>query len=108
MHFVTINPAKQLEIDKWVGSLEVGKDADFVIWSDNPLSTQAVCEQTWIDGIKYFSIDDDIKIRNRDLDIRKTLIDKILTKHNNNDKKDWKHSEKKSAVHHHCSDEYEH
>ena len=108
LHFVTINPAKQLEIDKWVGSLEVGKDADFVIWSDNPLSTQAVCEQTWIDGIKYFSIDDDIKIRNRDLDIRKTLIDKILTKHNNNDKKDWKHSEKKSAVHHHCSDEYEH
>src|SRR5438067_3513936 len=31
--FVTLNPAKQLRIDRWVGSLEPGKEADFVIWS---------------------------------------------------------------------------
>ncbi len=54
LKFVTLNPAKQLRIDQYVGSLEKGKHADFVIWSDNPLSTRAVCEQTWIDGKKYF------------------------------------------------------
>ena len=36
LHFVTINPAKQLKIDKWVGSLEEEKDADFVIWDGPP------------------------------------------------------------------------
>ena len=54
LKFVTLNPARQLRIDKHVGSLEKGKHADFVIWSDNPLSTRAVCEQTWIEGKKYF------------------------------------------------------
>ena len=49
LKFVTLNPAKQLRIDKRVGSLEPGKDADFVIWSGNPLSTYSICEQTWID-----------------------------------------------------------
>ena len=66
LKLVTINPAIQLNIDKWVGSLEVGKDADFVIWSDHPLSTRAKCEQTWIDGIQYFSLDTDAKLKIRD------------------------------------------
>ena len=52
--FVTINPAKQLRIDDKVGSLETGKHADFVIWNDNPLSSYAVCDETWIDGARYF------------------------------------------------------
>lgn len=54
LRFVTLNPAKQLRIDAYVGSLEKGKHADFAIWSDNPLSTRSVCEQTWIEGKKYF------------------------------------------------------
>ncbi|TLY32950.1 MAG: hypothetical protein E6K56_02110 [Ignavibacteria bacterium] len=54
LKFVTINPAKQLQIDKRAGSLEAGKDADFVLWSGDPLSTYSICEQTWIDGRKYF------------------------------------------------------
>jgi N-acetylglucosamine-6-phosphate deacetylase len=57
LKFVTINPAKQLRIDKHVGSLEPGKDADFVIWSKNPLDSSSVCLQTWIDGKKYFDRD---------------------------------------------------
>lgn len=57
LKFVTINPAKQLHIDKQVGSLEQGKDADFVIWSGHPLSTRSVCLQTWIDGQQYFERD---------------------------------------------------
>ena len=51
---VTINPAKSLKIDARVGSLEVGKEADFAIWSGEPLSPYSVCEQTWIEGAKYF------------------------------------------------------
>ena len=54
LKFVTINPAKQLRIDRFVGSLEPGKDGDFVIWSKAPLDSAAICEQTWIDGKKYF------------------------------------------------------
>ena len=41
LKFVTINPAKQLGIDKWVGSLEPGKDGDFAVWSGNPLETSS-------------------------------------------------------------------
>ncbi|MFM8468373.1 MAG: amidohydrolase family protein, partial [Limisphaerales bacterium] len=54
LKFVTLNPAKQLGVDKWVGSLELGKDADFAIWSQSPLAYSTVCEQTWIEGRKYF------------------------------------------------------
>ena len=54
LKFVTINPAKQLGIDQRVGSLEPGKDADFAIWSGNPLDSRSVVLQTWIDGKKYF------------------------------------------------------
>src|SRR5262245_40744725 len=51
---VTINPAKQLQIDKRVGSLEVGKDADVVIWNHHPLSTEAIVDRAYIDGIAYY------------------------------------------------------
>ncbi len=54
LKLVTLNPAKSLKIDAWVGSLEPGKDADFAIWSGEPLSPFSVCEQTWIEGRKYF------------------------------------------------------
>ena len=39
LKFVTLNPAKQLRIEKYVGSLEPGKQADLAIWSGPPLST---------------------------------------------------------------------
>ncbi len=57
LKFVTLNPAQQLHIDQRVGSLEAGKDADFVVWSRSPLDSATVCRQTWIDGKKYFDID---------------------------------------------------
>ncbi len=101
LNLVTINPAIQLGIDKWVGSLEIGKDADFVIWSDHPLSTKAICEQTWIDGKQYFSINRDVELKQRDRELRKNLINKILSSKGDKNKK-WKHGEKESMHHHHC------
>ncbi|WP_235033414.1 amidohydrolase family protein [Rubripirellula obstinata] len=74
LKFVTLNPAKQLRIDDRVGSIEVGKDADLVVWSGRPLSTTSRCEQTWIDGKMYFSIDSDRELRKRDQKWRARLI----------------------------------
>jgi adenine deaminase len=55
LKMITINPAKQLGIDKVTGSLEKGKQADLAIWSAHPLSIYAVCEQTFVDGVAYFN-----------------------------------------------------
>ena len=78
LKFVTLNPAIQLRIEKYVGSLEVGKHADIVIWNGPPLSNFALCEQTWIDGRKYFDRAEDIKQRKQSSTLRATLIQKIL------------------------------
>ena len=78
LKFVTLNPAKQLRIDHLVGSLEVGKQADLVVWSGRPLSTLSRCEQTWIDGVKYFDIQQDKAVRDRDHRLRSTLIQKAM------------------------------
>lgn len=78
LKFVTINPAKQLRIDDKVGSLEIGKDADFVIWSGNPLSVYSKCEQTWVDGRKYFDVQEDQLMRKEIKKERATLVQKIL------------------------------
>ena len=51
---VTMNPARQLRIEDRVGSLDVGKDADVVLWNNHPLSTYAIVEHTYIDGKLYY------------------------------------------------------
>ena len=51
---VTINPARQFGIDGRVGSIEVGKDADLVIYDRHPLSSYAVVQTTLVDGKVYF------------------------------------------------------
>ncbi len=51
---MTLNPARQLRLDSRIGSLEPGKDADFVVWSGAPLDSTSLCLQTWIEGRKYF------------------------------------------------------
>ena len=78
LKFVTLNPAKQLKIDQYVGSLEPGKHADFTIWSGDPLSTYSMCEQTWIEGRKYFDRAEDLKMREEVIQERETLIQKVL------------------------------
>jgi N-acetylglucosamine-6-phosphate deacetylase len=79
LKFVTINPARQLRIDHRTGSLEKGKDADFVIWSGDPLSTYSRCEQTWIDGACMFSLEKDAELRKTIAGERQRLIQKVLT-----------------------------
>ncbi|MFN8091741.1 MAG: amidohydrolase family protein [Vicinamibacteria bacterium] len=66
LRMITINPAWQLGIDRWVGSLEPGKDADVSIWSAHPLSALARCETTLVDGQVYFD-------RAKDLEARKAV-----------------------------------
>jgi imidazolonepropionase-like amidohydrolase len=60
LRLVTLNPAIQLGIDKYVGSIEVGKDADLTIYNHDPLSVYAVVQKTMIDGKIYFDRQQDI------------------------------------------------
>jgi len=75
---VTINTAKVLGIDDKVGSLTPGKDADFVIWSGDPLSTFTKAEQTWVDGRKYFDLEDDAEMRVKLKEERSALIEWVV------------------------------
>ncbi len=65
---ITINPAWQLGIDDRAGSIEVGKDADLVLFRGHPLSVYAVPVMTVIDGVVYFD-------REQDPDDMRLLVD---------------------------------
>jgi imidazolonepropionase-like amidohydrolase len=65
MKMVTINPAKQLGIDNHVGSIDVGKDADLVIWTGHPLSTFSRVETTLVDGEIFFDRQQDMASRSQ-------------------------------------------
>jgi imidazolonepropionase-like amidohydrolase len=52
---VTINAAKHIGVEDRVGSIEVGKDADLVVWSGNPLDIRNSVEKTIIDGNVIYS-----------------------------------------------------
>ena len=79
LKLVTINPARQLRIDDRTGSIEVGKDADFVIWNGDPLSTFTRCEQTWIDGRKYYDLEENERLGNEDAARRGELLASLTT-----------------------------
>jgi hypothetical protein len=76
MKLFTINPAIQLGIDKRVGSIEVGKDADLAIYNHDPLSVYAVVQKTIIDGKVYFDRDRDIAMRADNAKEKAALIEK--------------------------------
>ncbi len=76
LRLVTLNPAIQLGIDNHVGSIEVGKDADFAIYNHDPLSVYAVVQKTIIDGKVYFDRQQDIAQRAALEKERKDLLEK--------------------------------
>lgn len=59
LKLVTLNPAKMLHVDNRIGSIKAGKDADLVLWTDNPLSIYAKAEKTFVDGIAYWDLEKD-------------------------------------------------
>jgi imidazolonepropionase-like amidohydrolase len=75
---VSINPAKMLHVDKSIGSIKVGKDADLVLWSDNPLSVYAKAEKTIVDGTIYYDMDRDKQMRQDIKKERNRIIQKML------------------------------
>jgi imidazolonepropionase-like amidohydrolase len=72
---ITINPARQLEIDSRVGSIEPGKDADLVFFDRHPLSNYAKVTKVFIDGEEYFDRDKDLSARPRREARRKVLLE---------------------------------
>lgn len=55
---VTINPAEVIGAADRIGSLEVGKDADLVLWSGDPLDTRNRVLRTWIEGREVYRYDE--------------------------------------------------
>ncbi|HYG50659.1 MAG TPA: amidohydrolase family protein, partial [Flavobacteriales bacterium] len=75
---VTLNPAKMLHLDRQMGSLKAGKDADVVVWSDNPLSIYAKVEKTFVDGILYYDLERDALLDKRNTTEKLRLIKKMM------------------------------
>jgi len=77
LKMVTLNPAMQLGIDKRVGTIDVGKDADLAIYNHDPLSAYAVVQKTLIDGRVYFDLQRDIAERSEREKDNKAIIDRF-------------------------------
>jgi imidazolonepropionase-like amidohydrolase len=58
---VTINPARIMGVDARIGSLSVGKDADLVIWSGDPLDVMSRAERAFLDGREIYRYDYDLR-----------------------------------------------
>jgi imidazolonepropionase-like amidohydrolase/ribosomal protein S16 len=75
---VTLNPAKMMHLDNRLGSIKVGKDADVVLWNNNPLSVYAKPERVIIDGATYFELEKDKMLRTNIAAERNRLVQKML------------------------------
>ena len=98
--FVTLNPAKLLHIDDKVGSIKVGKDADMVLWSNNPLSIYAKVEKTLIEGVVYYDVQKDEAQRLAVANERSELINQLLQEKNNGTTTQT--PKKKEKIEYHC------
>jgi imidazolonepropionase-like amidohydrolase len=96
---VTLNPAKMLHIDKQVGSIKVGKDADLVLWTANPLSIYAKVQKTFVDGICYFDADLDVQKRVELQKERARLIRKMIKAKENGEKTQSSTSKEEHTYH---------
>src|SRR5215469_7983490 len=96
LKLVTLNPAIQLGIEKRVGSIDVGKDADLVIYDRDPLSAYAVVEKTLIDGHVYFDRAKDIAGRAAIEKEKKELLEKASKAQEQEKEKEKKPETKKT------------
>jgi imidazolonepropionase-like amidohydrolase len=97
LKLVTLNPAIQLGIDNRVGSIDVGKDADLVIYNHDPLSVYAVAQKTLIDGQVYFDRQRDISQRAELEKEKQALLDKEKKASEEAKKSEEKDKEKQEA-----------
>lgn len=101
---VTLNPAKLLHLDDRMGSLKVGKDADIVLWTKNPLSVYSKVMQTYVDGKLMYDLQKDQELRDRDIKERMRII-KLMSEEKNNVEKE--RPKKTIEKLYHCDTEYE-
>ena len=99
-NFVTLNPAKILQIDDRVGSIKVGKDADVVLWSDYPMSIYAKVEKTVVDGIIFYDLDKEAEMAAALQKEKAELTNAMLNA--KNEGKKTQNPVKKNAGHYHC------
>jgi imidazolonepropionase-like amidohydrolase len=78
LKLITLNPAKILHLDERTGSIKTGKDADLVLWTDNPLSVYARAFKTMIDGTFYFDEEQDAEMKMQIDSERNRIISNIL------------------------------
>ncbi len=76
LKMITLNPAKQLGIDKRTGSIEVGKDADLVIWNGHPFSVYSRVETTMVEGEILFDRAKDAKMQ-QDMAKEREALEKL-------------------------------
>jgi imidazolonepropionase-like amidohydrolase len=99
---VTLYPALQMGLEERIGWIDPGKDADIVVWNGPPLSTLSRCEQTWIDGRKYFDIQEDEVMREVAQDMRAGIVQKILLSPDRDEGEKRKMEEGKPRPDHYC------
>jgi len=78
LKLITINPAINLHLGDRTGSIKVGKDADLVLWSADPLSVYSRATKTMIDGTFYFDEEQDAKMKEQIDNERNRIIANIL------------------------------
>lgn len=100
LKMVTLNPAKILHLDDRMGSVKVGKDADLVLWSDNPLSIKAKVQYTIVDGVILYDASKDQSRNERNEVERARIIAKMLNANESGEK--TTPFVKKPRRHYHC------
>jgi imidazolonepropionase-like amidohydrolase len=102
---VTINPANMLHVGNQTGSIKIGKDADIVLWSDNPLSIYAKAEKTFVDGIIYFDRAKDMELRAEIITEKARLVQKMADAKKGGDK--TQPATPSFKAHNFCEDDHE-
>ena len=76
LRLVTLNPAIQLRLEKRIGSIDVGKDADLVLFNGHPFSIYSRPEMTLIEGEVFFDRKDDLVRREKLAAEKRALIER--------------------------------